>query len=360
LRQAERRFAARPTLRVSLAVLALAAGSATVLGSPPDRTQRAAAAVPGSVELSGGAVRVLKIRYRAHNGARRFAYVRLPAWYGTGDAPPIPLIISPHGRGLSGRQNTALWGGLPALGEFAVVSPDGQGRRLPRHSWGFAGQIDDLASMPRIVRRALPWLRVDARRIYAFGGSMGGQETLLLVARYPRLLAGAAAFDSVSDLARQYRAFPRVPCNRRCRKRWTGPMGIGLQSLARVEIGGGPRAAPRAYAARSPSAHAREIAFSCVPLQLWWSLNDRVIAQRRQSGRLFWRLRRLNPDAPVQGFVGFWQHSAEMTARARLPVALEAFGLMPPVPARRAGLRAVAPPESSGECVSAEWTPVSG
>jgi pimeloyl-ACP methyl ester carboxylesterase len=54
--------------------------------------------------------------------------------------------------------------------------------------------------MPKLVRGQLPWLRILRHRIYAFGGSMGGQETLLLVARHPRLLAGAAAFDHAAGL----------------------------------------------------------------------------------------------------------------------------------------------------------------
>ena len=68
-------------------------------------------------------------------------------------------------------------------------------------------------------------------RIYAFGGSMGGQETLLLLARHPHLLAGAAAFDSVTNMALQYRSFLRIPCNRNCLHTWHGPLGKTLQSL---------------------------------------------------------------------------------------------------------------------------------
>ena len=44
--------------------------------------------------------------------------------------------------------------------------------------------------MPQIVAQALPWVRLDLRRVYAIGGSMGGQETLLLLGRHPELLAG--------------------------------------------------------------------------------------------------------------------------------------------------------------------------
>src|SRR5215208_1175648 len=212
-----------------------------------------AAAPPATAAASSTAgVHTIKIHYRSYAGFRRAAFVVLPAGYSRADGGALPLIISPHGRGLTGRGNAATWGDLPAAGGFAVVNPDGQGRRLGPYSWGYAGQIEDLARMPEILRRALPWLKIDRTRIYAFGGSMGGQETLLLVARHPDLLAGAAVFDSVADFARQYRAFPRLRCNYGCRERWNGSLGRNLQHLAREEIGGSPKTAPRAFASRSP------------------------------------------------------------------------------------------------------------
>jgi pimeloyl-ACP methyl ester carboxylesterase len=275
-------------------------------------------------------VRKITIHYRAHNGVRRAAVVVLPSWYGPNANPPIPLIISPHGRGVSGRTNAANWGALPDRGTFAVVSPDGQGRKLARLSWGYAGQVDDLARMPGIVRATLPWVQIDRSQVYVFGSSMGGQEALLLLARHPRLLAGVAAFDSVTDFARQYRNFPRLKCSGACRRAWKIPFGRGLQGLARTEVGGPPRTVPRRYARRSPVTYARRIAASCVPLQLWWSVSDRVVVdQQRQSLKLFYRLSALNAQAPIHTFIGFWRHSREMQARTRLPLALATFGLLP-------------------------------
>jgi pimeloyl-ACP methyl ester carboxylesterase len=286
-----------------------------------------------------GKVRIWRIAYRAHNGARREAFVAFPSSYRPGHAPPIPLIISPHGRGVTGRENVKLWGQLPAIGGFGVVSPDGQGRRLQNYSWGSAGQIDDLAHMPQIVKLTLPWVHVDAQRIYAVGGSMGGQETLLLVARHPALLAGAAAFDPVVDFTLQYREFPRLGCSKSCRKLWNGPVGRSLQALARAELGGSPRRARYAYELRSPLTYARAIAFSHVPLQLWWSKKDAiVIDQQRQTARLFESIAKLNPYANLVGFTGGWRHSAEMRAKTRLPLSLALFNLLPPRFARTSGL----------------------
>jgi poly(3-hydroxybutyrate) depolymerase len=172
--------------------------------------------------------RTWAISYRAHTG-RTLAYVLLPRWYGPLSHSPIPLVISLHGRGVDGFANSKLWGDLPAIGGFAVVNPDGEGSALSTYSLGGPGQIEDLARMPAIVQSALPWLRIERARVYAFGGSMGGQETLLLLARHPRLLAGAAAFDSVVDFAHQYRQYGRLACNARCRARLGTSVGSGLQ-----------------------------------------------------------------------------------------------------------------------------------
>ena len=198
------------------------------------------------------AVRRMKIHYVAHDGHASTATVVLPSWYGPAANPPLPLVISPHGRGLNGQANSILWGNLPGRGSFAVINPDARGRRVAGHSWGYAGQIADLARMPEILRTTLPWLRIDRSRIYAFGGSMGGQETLLLLARHPDLLAGAAAFSSVTDLALQYRNFDRVRCKNACRMLLGTQFGSTLRKIARREIGGGPGDAPRRLRSAQP------------------------------------------------------------------------------------------------------------
>jgi pimeloyl-ACP methyl ester carboxylesterase len=255
---------------------------------------------------------LLVFHYRAHDGASRRAWLLLPAGY---DGRPIPLVISPHGRGTSARANARLWGDLPGMGDFAVVNPAGEGRRLGLFSWGDPGQIDDLARMPAIVRAH--GVDVDPRRIYAIGGSMGGQETLLLLARHPHLLAGAAAFDPDTDMARRYWDFARLPG------------GATLQELAREEIGGTPLTDPGAYAVRSPDTYARRIALSGVPLLLYWSTRDRIITdQVDETGALANEILGWNPNAPLTVFRGRWRHTAEMRWSRRLPGALVRFGLL--------------------------------
>lgn len=299
---------------VSLVALALGGTGVAAAGSAAPRSP----------------VRTWTIHYTAHNGADRLAYVLLPRWYGPEENPPIPVIISPHGRNATGLSNTKYFGPLPAAGRFAVISPDGMGRRLPLKSYAFKGQVDDLARMPEIATEQLPWLRIDAERVFALGSSMGGHETLMLVARHPQLLAGAAAMDSVTDLPRRYRQLPDTACDAKCRRRWGKPYGLVLQAAMREEVGGSPTVQPTAYAARSPLAWARTIAFSDVPLQIWWSTEDAIVTdQQHQSGTLFRTLRQVNPDAPISAYIGRWEHSKEMKATQLLPVVLKGFGLLP-------------------------------
>ena len=253
------------------------------------------------------------IHYRAHDGTIRPAWLFLPAGY---HGQRVPLVISPHGRGVDESDNALFWGDLPGEGGFALIDPAGEGRRLHWYSWGAPGQIADLARMPEVARA---WgVNVDRRRIYAIGGSMGGQETLLLVARYPHLLAGAAAFDPATDMARRYRDFAALP------------HGRALQALARREIGGTPEQVPHAYAVRSPDHYADAIAMSGVPLQLYWSSRDRIIRdQTLETNQLAIAIDRDDEHEHLWDFHGDWSHTAEMRADRRLPRALARFDLLP-------------------------------
>ncbi len=303
---------------LAASVTAVRTASVTAATTSPPATQSAAK------------VKIWKIHYTANNGVSRPAYVILPASYGPGHNPELPLVISPHGRGGNGLVNAGYWGNLPAVGGFAVVNPDGMGLHTARYSFAYPGQIDDLAKMPAFVTKALPWLRIDRKRIYVLGSSMGGQETLMLVARHPHLLAGAAAMDSVADLTLRYKQMPGMPCDKRCVQTFGKPYGVLLQEMLVREVGSTPAKNPQAWAARNPEANATAIAFSGVKLQIWWSRKDKIVTnQASQSGALFEMLRRLNPHAPISEYVGSWRHSHEMRSTELLPIALAGFGLLP-------------------------------
>jgi poly(3-hydroxybutyrate) depolymerase len=264
------------------------------------------------------ATRTWTLQYRAHNQEPRPAVVLVPDQFGPGHpSPPLPLIISAHGRGVAAAVNAHLWGDLPSRGRFVVICPGGMGRRMPLHSWGYHGQISDLARMTTIVDRRFAWLRIDRRRIYAVGGSMGGQETLLLLGQHPQLLAGAVAFDSVTNFYRRYYDFAITPRRH------------GLQELARYEVGGTPKTNPTGYVLRSPTHWIGQIARSGVPLQLWWSITDEIVVdQAHQSAHFYAELRKLHPRARVEAVTGFWRHSSEMRHDTQLPDAIRWLGLL--------------------------------
>jgi poly(3-hydroxybutyrate) depolymerase len=269
-----------------------------------------------AVPAAHAAVRTLTFMYRSSAGVPATAYLVLPSWYGPARHPAVPFVISPHGRGVSGKYNLRFWGAIAARGPFIVVSPDGHGRKLPFYSWGWRGQIDDLARMPELARAAFPWLRIAPNRVYAIGDSMGAQEVLLLAARHDLRLAGVAAFDPVSDMSARYRA-------------WSVTAGEQqLPALARIEFGGTPDGDPGAFAARSPIDYVGAIARSRIPIQLWWSRRDAVITdQGIQSDRFYLRLLALG--ARVRRVVGDWAHGHAMHPQTQLPAALACFGLIP-------------------------------
>jgi poly(3-hydroxybutyrate) depolymerase len=257
------------------------------------------------------------VRYRAHNGLARGAYVLVPKEFGPKNPVRLPLVVSPHGRGVPPLANARLWGDLPARGRFAVICPEGQGRKLVLYSWGWRGQIEDLGRMRDVAHETLPWLRVNRDRVYVLGGSMGGHEALLVAAKYPRRFAGVAAFDSVTDFARRYRQFPLIE------------NGASLQRLARQEVGGTPDTNPTGYALRSPINYVRALAHLAFPLQMWWSLADQIVVdQAHQSALLYDRIKQMNPRANVEAVTGFWRHSSEMRADTQLPESLRKLGLL--------------------------------
>jgi hypothetical protein len=106
--------------------------------------------------------------------------------------------------------------------------------------------------------------------------------------------------------------------------------GRHLQRLARQELGGSPEQVPAAYRMRSPDAYLDAIAYSGVPLQIYWSVRDRIIAdQVDEAALLAADVRSINPEARLWDFEGEWVHTAEMQSTRRLPRALARFGLLP-------------------------------
>jgi pimeloyl-ACP methyl ester carboxylesterase len=236
--------------------------------------------------------------------------VGTPAWYSPGRNPPLPLVLSPHARGGDPQKNARRWGNIPGERGLIVLAPALRGRVLGEsRAWGYAPAIQKLVQAPTEARRALPWLRWDRERVYAAGFSMGGQESLLALALRPDLFAAVAVADSVTDFYRRWYEFPLSPLTR------------AEQAKATRELGGTPVQVGWLYQRRSPLQFARTIAFSGVPLQIWWNPREDVVVHQAttQSAGFVHRLRRLNPSAPVEPVVHSRPHGEIFRSSTSLP-----------------------------------------
>src|SRR5579859_4831522 len=318
-----------------------------------------------------GRVRPWLVHYLGWDGATaRQAWVILPSGWGPhAPPPPAPLVISPHGRNNLGWNNAiTYWQDLPADGPFILICPDGLGRAHDKASdpfdqppanpglftYAYPKEIDDLARMPQIVEATLPWLRVDRQRVYVLGSSMGGQETLMLAARYPKALAagtgrlaGAASFDAPCDMAAQCGYLTH-----RAASATTDPPGVAALMLeeigskpndvsefdesatfydaktkTHVKIGQLLAKLPRDQALwqeRSALSYVQVLARLPFPLLVYWSRNDTEVGNQatRQSGELYRQIKKSNPAARVEQIEGEWAHSAEFKPNGKLGEAL--------------------------------------
>jgi hypothetical protein len=65
-------------------------------------------------------------------------------------------------------------------------------------------------------------------------------------------------------------------------------------------------------------------------VQIWWSRTDKIVLNpASQSGRMYRTLKRLNPQAPIDEYVGDWDHTDAMRHETDLPKMLAGLGLLP-------------------------------
>src|SRR5262249_8199200 len=213
-------------------------------------------------------------------------------------------------RGGDPEKNARRWGDLPGQKGVIVLVPSLKGRVLGEtRAWGYPPAIARLVAAPAAARRSLPWLRWDPDRVYAAGVSMGGQESLLALARRPDLFAGVVVADSVTDFYRRWFEFPLSPLTR------------SEQAKETREVGGTPAQVDWLYARRNPVQFARTIAFSGVPLQVWWNPHEDVVVHQAttQSARFVRLIKRLNPDATVEPIVHDRPHGEVFRSTTSLP-----------------------------------------
>ena len=165
----------------------------------------------------------------------------------------------------------------------------------------------------------------------------------MLVARHPEVLAGAAAMDSVTDLARRYGQMPQS-LRPHASSATESLAAYNLQCVMRREVGGTPAklppptaAAPSARPARSPRSASRSRSGG---VRRTGSCPTRRISPRRSSVSCAAsiRPRRSAPTAAAGRTRRRCAHSA------LLSFALEDFGLLPDGARLPASVRHMAAP----------------
>lgn len=233
--------------------------------------------------------RLVSISFRGPEGSHDTLIVAMPAWYGPQRHPRLPLVISPHSRGVTASANARRWGGIPGRFGLIVLNPGLHGRIIKGRSWAWPAEVSETVDLLGVVRRSIPYLRYDPDRVYAIGHSMGGQEALMDLVHQPDVFAAVVAVDPVTNFVDRWYDFPHSALSK------------GQQRAATQEVGSTPRRKPWLYVQRSPLFFARTIAFSAVAVQLWWNPKDTVVITegRDQAGALYRTVRRLNPRAPI-------------------------------------------------------------
>jgi hypothetical protein len=253
---------------------------------------------------------VFAVPYYSWNGRPRYAVVLLPRdYWPAADNEPLPCIVQAHGRGSSPLSPASKWRDLPTRFGFMVICPDSSGRRDQYNSWAVPGQVADIVEMVDVVESSLPWVHADHQRLYLMGVSMGGQETLAALARYPDRFAAGICVDGTANLAARYRELPLVD-------------RAELQPVMRREVGGTPAQVLHLYRWRSSTPFAATLGTAGVPIAIWWSKEDPVSINQRttQTGYLYRRIKRLWPQAPVVEVVGTGGHGEMFSAHPEATV----------------------------------------
>ena len=233
------------------------------------------------------------------DGTPRTALVYAPAEPGD---MPLPLVLAPHPitwtaeqeyqGGWDGMQKWGYhrgWHGLAHQYGVIIVLPRGHHRREENCALASPEQIDDMIHLIDIL--AEQGYRIDSRRIYACGKSMGGQEALVLAGKYADRLAATVAFNPIVDLA----AWQEDLANSEVAE----IREFETNKLVANEVGGLPSEVPALYAERSASHYLDGLAQ--VPTLIFWSDEDLIVPRQitHHSYHLYQSVKKQSLESPI-------------------------------------------------------------
>ena len=232
------------------------------------------------------------------DGCTMRADVYSPSRAGT---DPLPLLLAPHAitwtaaedyhgglQGLVRKYHPGYYGLAEKYGVI-IALPHGHHHREALCSVAGAEQIDDMAHLIEALGHSA--YRVDKRRVYACGLSMGAQEALVLAGRHPDKITAIVAFNPIVDLAAWHEELATSE----------SPEIREYDTAKRIanEVGGTPAQVPEAYQARSAFGYLQGLAR--VPSLVFWSEHDFVVPRQitHHTIPLYRRLKELDVNTPI-------------------------------------------------------------
>lgn len=283
-----RRFVLPVVLLLGLIGPAVAQGNWRAPADPSERPDVSAVTIRTNVDAN---TVVLRTWYETWNGRRRAMTIFFPrAAENTGRVLPLLVAAHPAGGASTCADQMAQLSGRFG---FVLACLDGQGVVTRAFSYGAPGQIADLAAAPRLIAGRLPGMKLDARRLYLVGSSMGGTEALLVGLRYPNAYRETVALSPVTDLGFRFNSLPLV-----------------RRGQLEAECAGSPMVRGACYVERSPIAFIGRRAVGSTILSVWYSTDDPVSGAPQQVPRFVVSARRLMGPDQLRVRVGTGGHGA--------------------------------------------------
>lgn len=205
------------------------------------------------------------------------------------ESVPVPLVIALHGMGGTGEWIRDYLAEEANNRGWLLAAPDMHGHYYVNHGGYALGWVGAQHDVIDTIEYMASHYSVDPHRIYVVGGSMGGQATAMMSAKYPDLFAAAVPWKPITDLSDWYyevEALDDPYGDLRQVRRETGGTSAGTT----------PSEAPFEYQRRSPMELPQNNRL--MPLKMWHDVDDGYV-YIHHSRDLRDAINGWNPPVPV-------------------------------------------------------------
>jgi len=196
----------------------------------------------------------------------------------------VPLLIGAHGMGSTGQWIRDYLATEANNRGWLLAAPDMHGHyyiNTGEYALAWLGAQYDIIDT---IEYMMSKYEVDPSRIYITGGSMGGQTSAIMTAKYPDVFSAAAFWKPLTDLTDWYYELEALSDQNGTRRR------------IRNETGGTPSEVPFEYQRRSPI----EMPQNCrlIPIKMWHDEDD-ILVEIHHSRDLKNAINNWNPVTPA-------------------------------------------------------------